>query len=269
LVLAIQLDAEMEDPGLVDLHPIGLLSHVRHTTDRGERGIYLVVEVVKRVRLRSLTQSSPFWMVKVDDVEEVHSETPEARALAESLRAHVQELAPAEQALSELLKAPSNPGLVADRIASFLNVNFEKRARVLLELDAEARLRWVAELLNEAKAEAELRQRVDSEVRRELNRNQKEVLLRQQLRAIQKELGEEDDQDDLAPLRAKLDAAALPEEARKVAEKELRRLEKMGPQQAESHVIRTYLDWLAELPWNKRAPATLDVEAVGRVLEED
>jgi ATP-dependent Lon protease len=138
---------------------------------------------------------------------------------------------------------------------------------VLLETDHTARVRLVSQLLTEARAQAEMRQKIDSEVRKEIGKSQKEAMLRQQLRAIQKELGEEDDGKD--KLREKLDKLELSEEVRQVVDRELRRLDQVGPNQAEGNVIRTYLEWIADLPWEARAEVKSDLSAVEDKLESD
>ncbi|MDQ3031228.1 MAG: endopeptidase La [Myxococcota bacterium] len=266
VLLAVQRDATQEDPSLVDLHPIATLARVSDKTERGSRGVILVVEPTSRWRIQSLVQSVPYWTARAEPAEE----TPvgdDAPVLAKSLRDHLRELAPSDSQLHELLREPSEPGALADRVTAWLDIDDAQKAEVLLELDVSRRLRRVATLIAEARAKAELRTKIDGEVRRELGKHQKEAMLRQQLRAIQKELGEGDGGKD--DLRAKLDELELPEEVREVVDRELRRLDAVGPNQAEGNVIRTYLQWIAELPWTERTPASSDIDAVQTKLEED
>ncbi|KYG01932.1 DNA-binding protein, partial [Sorangium cellulosum] len=146
----------------------------------------------------------------------------------------------------------------------------EKEMEVLAELRVVPRLQRVAGLLAEAAALADLKKKIDNDVRRELGKGQREVILREQLRAIQKELaGGEEGEDELSLLRRRLDEAGLSEEARAVADRELRRLESVGPQSAEHNVIRTYLEWIADLPWSARATVKDDLDAVQAKLDED
>ena len=265
VLLAVQRDPVHEDPALVDLHPVATLARVTDKTDRGARGVILVVEPMARWRLLSLTQSVPFWIARAEPADEIPG-GDEAEVLATSLREHLRELAPGDSQLHESLREARDPGKLADLVAAWLDTDDAKKAEVLLQLDVVGRLRRVAELIHEARAKAELRSKIDSEVRKELGKHQKEAMLRTQLRAIQKELGEGDDKDEL---REKLDALDLPEEAREVVDRELRRLDQVGPNQAEGNVIRTYLQWIADLPWSERAPASSDIDQVAQTLEED
>ncbi len=266
VLLAVQRDASLEDPSLADLHPIATLARVLEKTDRGGRGIVLVVDAMRRVELRAMPQSTPYWTARVAAVEETVGGS-EADELSASLKRHLRDLAPSDQSLHQMLGETREAGLLADRVAGWLDLEDARKVAVLVELDETARLRLVSQLLAEARAKAEMRQKIDSEVRKELGKNQKEAMLRQQLRAIQKELGEEDDGKD--KLRTKLTNAELPEEVREVVDRELRRLEQVGPNQAEANVIRTYLEWIADLPWMVRAEAKTDLVAVEEKLEAD
>ena len=164
----------------------------------------------------------------------------------------------------------TDPGRVADQVAALLGLPSQKEVEVLREAEVGARLRLVASLVAEARALNDIKSKIDQDVRREVNRNQRDALLREQIRAMKKEIGDEPDGDSaLSALKKKLDDAELPEEARSVADRELRRLESMAGQQAEAHVIRTYLELIADLPWSKRSVATDDVDAVARQLDAD
>ncbi|MBN8609498.1 MAG: endopeptidase La [Deltaproteobacteria bacterium] len=266
VILAVQRDPAIEDPSLVDLHSIATLARVHERTDRGARGVVLVVDAVSRVELRALTSSVPYWMARAEEIVEPAA-TAEALELMNSLKTRLRELIPNDTSLTEMLATTKEPGVLADRVPAWLDVEDARKVEVLLTVDPAARIRLVIELLAEARAKNELRQKIDSEVRKELGKNHKEAMLRQQMRAIQKELGDEDGGKD--KLREKLDAAQLTDEVREVVDRELRRLEQVGPNQAEANVIRTYLEWIADLPWTKRAPAQNDLDAVEAKLESD
>ena len=266
VILAVQRDPAIEDPSLVDLHSVATLARVHERTDRGARGVVLVVDAVSRVELRALTSSVPYWMARAEEIVEPAA-TAEALELMNSLKTRLRELIPNDTSLTEMLATTKEPGVLADRVPAWLDVEDARKVEVLLTVDPAARIRLVIELLAEARAKNELRQKIDSEVRKELGKNHKEAMLRQQMRAIQKELGDEDAGKD--KLREKLDAAQLTDEVREVVDRELRRLEQVGPNQAEANVIRTYLEWIADLPWTKRAPAQNDLDAVEAKLESD
>ena len=267
-VLGVQFDASVDDPAIADLHPVGVLAEVRNTKIQGNRSV-LLAESLHRVRLVSVHVSESRWEAQVEPVTEVAGDSDESQALAESLRKLLAELAN-DATVHGILDQTDAPGLLADRVASFIDVPHERKAAVLHALDVEARLRLVSELLKEARARAELQEKIDSEVRKGVSDHQREALLRQQLRAIQKELGESDeDENELDQLRKRLDEADLPEEVRKVADRELKRLSAMQGPQPESHVIRSYLEWIADLPWSKRADTTQDINAIAQTLDED
>jgi ATP-dependent Lon protease len=267
LVLAAQFDPRVEVPALADLHPIGVVAQVRDKRLPSKREAVVLVEGLERVRLTRVSHSGDVTRVETEAVSEQNDDSEQARALATSLRQLVSDVAD-QPAVKTMLEGAA-PGLLADRVASLVEVPSDKKAEVLRALDVEARLRLVAELFREARAKAELQEKIDSEVRKNLNKSQREALLRQQLRAIRQELGEGDDdgEDDGDKLRRRVEAADLPDEVRKVAERELRRLgSAQGP---EGNVIRTYLEWIVDLPWNKRAPSTQDIDTMAERLDAD
>ncbi len=270
LVLATQHDPKVEDPALADMHTVGVLAVVRDKVDRGQRGFMLVVEGRERVHLEALASQSPFWNVRVTPLSDLDADDPETEALAESLRAHLKDLAPKDAGLHGAL-AKATPSAVADLAAAWIDTPTERKLEVLHERSVTARLRLVADLVKEARARAELRQKVDSEVRSELSKNQKEAMLRHQLRAIQKELGElnGEEGDELEQLRERLEALELGDEARKTVDRELKRLTSLGNQSPEANVIRTFLETVAELPWSERSEARLDLDEVAEALDAD
>ena len=276
LGIAVQRDARVVDPQLADLQSIGTYARVRQVRRTGDRNYQVVLEGLGRFKLGNIVHSSPFWMVEGEVLPDLVTNPAEARALAEALggqvREQLQEVAPDVVAnfsqWIETLGRAEDPGLLADRVAAALGLDTEKEVGVLMTREVGERLRLVTRLLIEARTMADLRKKIESEVRRGLSSGQREVLLRQQMRAIQKELGEEKT-DDLAVLRERLDKAGLPEEVRTVADKELRRLDSMNSAQAEYNVIRTYLEWISELPWSARANEEIDLDKVAAKLDAD
>ena len=271
IVLAVQKDPEVEEPGRADLHDVGVLATVKDRTDRGRRGVLLLVEAERRVLIRSLRRTAPYWKARVDDAAGNREHSDVAHALARSLHEHAVELAGRDSGIVSALARAASPGEVADTVGGWLDVATDHKVSLLTELDVERRLERCADLLREAKARAELREKVDSRVRGELGKSQREMLLREQLRAIRKELGEEpsDGEDGLEELRATLRAKDLPEEVREVAERELRRLEGMPAAHAEAQVARNYLQTLLDLPWSERADINDDIDAISEALDAD
>jgi ATP-dependent Lon protease len=265
-----QRDPKVVDPQRADLHDLGTFVRVVEIT-RAAGGEYrLSLEGLDRMALETLAEGGPFWLAEGKPVEEKNADAPEAQLLADSLREHVQELvSKGGGALAQVALSAAEPGVFADQVASALGMNTEREMSVLAENDVPARLRLVAKLLAEAKAVAEVKQKIDSDVRQEIGKSQREALLREQLKAIHRELGDGKEEGDLGALKARLDKAGLSEEARAVADRELARLSSLSPQQAEYNVVRTYLEWIADLPWSAKADVKDDLSAVSNKLEED
>lgn len=268
ILIATQFDRKVEEPAIADLHAVAVVARVRDKRTKGRHGAILLVDAEERVRLTHVSHAEPSLVGEYESVEELQSDSDEAHALAESLRKLVEE-ATSEDGTSEVLAEAGDPGALADRVASMVEPDAALKAEVLLALDVVARLRLVVELFHRAKARAELQEKIDSEVRKTLSKGQREAVLRQQLRAIKKELGEgdADGEDDGDKLRRRLDEADLPEEVLEAAERELKRLD--AAQGPEANVIRTYLEWIVDLPWNERAAAHQDIDAMQRALDAD
>ncbi len=271
LGVAFQKSADVSEPGDGDLHDIGTWARVSRLERTRDRGFRVTLDGLGRFHLSRVTRTEPFWAAEGTDAEETDESTPEARVLAESLRERANALASQSGgALTSVTANGDDPGAVADQITASLGLPQEKELRVLRELDVPSRLRLVAELLTEAKELFELKAKIDGDVRKEFGKNQREAMLREQIRALKRELGEERDADDeLSALRKRLDEAGLSPDARAAADRELRRLEGMASQNAEAHVIRTYLETLADLPWTRRADAKDDLDAVSARLDAD
>jgi len=271
--IAVQRERDVDVPALTDLHPIGVLARIERIVQAGPQQFRILVVGLERFKLERIVRVDPWCQVEVSPIQEADRDPRETQALLQSL---FERLAAMEAAVSgELREALATArtrkdgGRAADLVASALGLASDREAEVLLTLDVNQRLRLVHQLLGEAEAMADIKAKVDQEVRSEFQKGQREAVLRQQLKAIQKELGEGEDGNDLTELRKKLDAAQLPEEARKVADRELKRLESMGPNQPEYHVNRRYLEFMAELPWSARAEVKDDIDAVAAKLDQD
>jgi ATP-dependent Lon protease len=267
VIVAAQRDAQVEEPALGDLYEVATLARVVDVAPVKDKTYRIVLEGVDRVKLDTLTATEPFWRAETSPVAIVDEDPPatlaKAQALAESLAEHLARVG------SEVPDI-TDPGRFADLVAAGLGLPGEKEIEILGTLDLNKRLDRVASLVGEAEVLADVKRKVEGEVREKFSKNQREAVLREQLRAIQKELGEGDEDDDgLAKLKARLDEVGLPEEARKVVDRELRRLASTNGGQAEGNVIRTYLELIADLPWSARAPENLDLDAVAKKLDED
>ncbi|HEX2051710.1 MAG TPA: endopeptidase La [Actinomycetota bacterium] len=196
--------------------------------------------------------------------------TPRALELAREYRATVEAILEARgrREVADFLRSIDEPGAIADTSGYSPDLSFEQKLEVLVTLDVEQRLEKVTRWARGVLAEVELKERIRNEVAEGMDKHQREFILRQQLDAIRKELGDDDD-DVVAEYRRKIDAAGMPEAARAEAERELGRLERMPPQNPEHGWIRTYLDWMVELPWSARTDDRLDVAEARRILDED
>ncbi|MBK8715591.1 MAG: endopeptidase La [Nannocystaceae bacterium] len=270
--VAIQRDPDVDDPGRIDLHDIGTYARVVKVQRVREGNTYRVLlEGLARFHIDELLQSEPYLRARVETRADVVVDETLVDVLAEELRTHMKALAAAANPqLIEIIDAAKDPGLLADRVVAGLDVDRTREIEMLHTVDVAARLRLCATLIAEARARFELKQKIGDEVRRELGKDQREAMLRQQLRAIQKELGDDGDgTSDNDLLRKKLADANLPEEAQKLVDREFKRLESLNPAAPDAQVTRNYLEWIADLPWDKRADTSLDIDAVAAKLDAD
>ncbi len=212
-------------------------------------------------------------VMPVIDIPPLHPEDPAFAALFREVRERALELGKrrgiAEEALRRVLESVSDPGAFSDLVAHYLEIDATDKQQILETPGVEARLRRV---LIQAQREIELlrtQQDIKDQVQQELDSRQRELYLREQLKAIRRELGESDGSREVDELREKLLRLELPAEARAEVDRELARLERSGAESMDAQVIRTYLTWISELPWNKRSEDTLDLERAARVLDED
>ena len=272
-----QRDPATEDPQEADLHRTGTLASVHKVLKQPDGTVRLVVQGLHRIRIMEMTQVRPYLTARVAEVPEVSPSGGdlEAEALARNavtLFRQVVELSPMlPDELATVVQNVTQPDRLGDLIAATLPALTTQVKQELLETpDVKARLaRLVAVLTKEAEVLA-LGSKIQSQVESEVGRSQREYYLREQLKAIQKELGQTDERtQELDDLREKIEAVGMTEEAKKEAIRELDRLGKMPPAAAEYTVARTYLDWLLALPWSKQTTDNLDITEARRVLDED
>jgi ATP-dependent Lon protease len=247
--------AKVEDVGLL---PSGMDALVIRGTGRA------------RVGLGVPGTGEATW-VQIESADDENSDTPRARELAREYRATVEGIVEARgvSGVAEFLRGINDPGAMADTSGYSPDLEFEQKIEVLETLDVEKRLDLVLGWARDTLAEASLKDKIRSDVAEGMQRNQREFLLRQQMEAIKKELGEEGDEDIVGEYRTKIAEAEMPEDVRKEAERELGRLERTSDQSPEYGWIRTYLDWMTELPWNKRSEDNLDITEARGVLDAD
>ena len=274
VVVGVQKDAGVVDPGLADLHSVAVIARVQKVA-RLPRGYQVTLEGLQRVRIIDLVKHTPFLVAEVEELRSRVSNEDLLRDLVLALKAELKELEEKTtgqlQRLIESLGDENEPGALADRTASALGLPVAKEVSVLLAVELVERLQEVMKLVVEVKTQGEVRERIDNEVRKEFHKSQREAILREQLKAIQKELaatGGAGPADDMEKLRERLLVAELPNEVRKVAEREMARLggQASGPEQG---VIRNYLEWILDLPWSKRIEEKGDIDLVQQKLDDD
>jgi ATP-dependent Lon protease len=274
IALVASRGSEAEAQSAEDLYEVGT-SAVIHKMIRVPDGtLRVLVQGQSRIRLTSVEQTEPYLAGRFEELPDVVGREKEIEALArnvEALFGRIISLVPYLPEELELAAANAeSPSVLANLIAATLRLKTAEKQELLAEPDVEARLRRLTVVLNRELEMFELGTKIQSQVQSEMESSQREYFLRQQLKAIQEELGEGDEQQaEVAELRAQIEKAHLPEEADKQARRELDRLAKLPPAAAEYGVIRTYLEWILSLPWNTTTEDDLDLQHARQVLDED
>ncbi len=272
VVVGVQRDPRINDPTVADIQPLATIAEIISVKQAASAALIITVRGLERVAIETMSSSRPYWHVEVAPAPTSSNDSHRAKALAEALGAQIREVSEDDAgALARLVdetEPADDPGLFADRVASLLELTHERRVHILLTLDAVDRVEAVTELAGETLARGEVEEKIRRSVRDAFKDHQRENILRQQLKAIRKELGEggEGGTDDLAD---RLGAMDLPEEVRETVDRELKRLEALQPGQAEYNVVRTYLETIADLPWTDRAETHDDIQRVSAVLDAD
>ncbi|MFL5943173.1 MAG: endopeptidase La [Gaiellaceae bacterium] len=274
LALVTLRDPEVEAPGWADLHEIGTAAIVHKMIRVPDGTLRILVQGLRRIHLDEPVADEPYLVARFSVVPDEEEQSTELEALmrnAQNLFGRIIGLAP--YLPEELQIAAANvddAGALCNLVASTLRLKTEEKQQILETAGAEERLREVTRILSRELDVFELGTKIQSQVQSELEKGQREFFLRQQLKAIQEELGEGDpEQAEANELRERLEALELPEEVRKAADRELLRLERLPAAAAEYGVIRTYLDWIATLPWGMTTPDDLDLDRARQILDED
>ncbi len=265
---------DVDQPGWDDLYEIGTAAVVHKMIRVPDGTLRILVQGVGRIRLQRHTQDDPYLVGEFEVVPDVVEETPELEALTRSVQDEFARLISLVPYLpSELELAAANvddPGALSHLVVSTLRLKTEEKQALLEQPDVSNRLRDVLRILKRELEVVELGTKIQSQVQSELEKGQREYFLRQQLKAIQEELGEGDEQQaEINELRQQIEEKNLPEEAQKAVERELSRLEKLPPAAAEYGVIRTYIDWIITLPWTETTEDNLDLGRAREILDED
>ena len=276
VVFSSQKNEEVEEPEPADICRIGTLAEVVQMLQLPDGTTKILVEGIARARIEDFAQVDPYYRVeiaRISEPEEVGVETEALiRMVIKQFESYVKlnKRIPAETLMSII--NVDHPGRLADLIASYLSLKVDEKQSILEAVLPAKRLERLSEVLDKEIEVLEVEKKLQGKVRRQIEKVQKEYYLKEKIRAIQEELGEESDeglQPEVAEYKKKIKDANLPKEVNEKAVKELARLEKMPPMAAESTVVRTYLDWLIELPWKKKSKSKLDIEEVENSLDGD
>jgi ATP-dependent Lon protease len=274
LVMVAARDPENESPGPDELYEVGVVGVVARMLKVPDGTIRILVQGTQRVGLGPYVAEEPYLVARIAELPDVVEETPELEALTRNVQRTFSEIIEQIPYLPEELQMAvaniEDPAALGHLIAGALRISTEEKQQLLEEVHVAARLRHLSQILARELEVVQLGSQIQSQVQSEIDKGQREFFLRQQLKAIQDELGEGDEQQaEVNELRERVEQAELPEHARKAADRELSRLEKLPPAAAEHGVIRTYLEWLVELPWSKGTEDNLDIAHAREVLDAD
>ncbi len=274
LVMVASKDAEAEQPGAADLYRVGVAGTIARMLRMPDGTLRILVQGGPRVRVDEFVSEQPYLVARIHEEADVLQPSPELEALTRHIQTTFSTIIEGVPYLPEELQIAvanlDDPEALGHLIAGSLRIRVEEKQALLEEANVAKRLRRLSEILARELEVMELGSRIQSEVQSEMDKTQREYLLREQMNAIRRELGEEDEAEaEVNELRRRLDEAGLPDEARRQAERELSRLEKLPPAAAEHGVIRTYLEWILDLPWSSSTEDNLDIAHARKVLDAD
>jgi len=273
LLVGTQKDADVEEPAGADLYGICVEGEVVRIVKAAENRVTAVLRGIERRRINGFVQEKPFLVATYEPLQEIRKDPIEIDGLGMAVYDVAKQLIaispdiPDEAA--QILDQNKDPARLGDITAATVDLSSEERASLLVEVDVAERLRRLLVLLQRKVELIKVKQKIDTQVREEFSKHQREAVLRQKLKAIQDELGEGEEGTDLDAFDEKIKAANMPEDVVKVARKQLERLRQMAQSSAEYTVQRTYLEWLVELPWTKQTTDTLDLDSARKILDAD
>ncbi len=276
IVLSTQKNSRIENPKPENLYKVGTIALIIKTLTLSENRLRVVVQILSRVEIKEFLQTEPYFKVKIEPCKEIEPEilTSETEALMRSVKENIEKLLSLKGTLnpeiSTVIQSIEEPGRLADLITAYLKLKIKTAQDLLETLNGVERLKKVSDILIQEIEITTLQNKIQTEAQEEIGRSQREYFLREQLRAIKRELGEfEDVESEIEELKKKIKKAKMPKNVEKEALKQLKRLEFMHPDSSEAGVIRNYLEWLIELPWNKSTKDNLNLKHVKRILDKD
>jgi ATP-dependent Lon protease len=276
IFLVAQKKVTEEDPSPKDLYRVGTVAVVMKMLKLPDGKVKILVQGLSKASTKEILQTNPYLLVRVENIKDpfVTEITLETEALMRNVREQLERIVSYGKLLSPdlmfILESVDDPGRLADLVASNLDLTVEKAQEILEILDPVERLKALNELLGKEVQVLTMQAKIQSQAKEEISKTQKEYFLREQMRAIRSELGEVDERsEEIKSIRQKIKKAKMPKEVEKEARRELERLEQMHPDAAEASMVRTYLDWLVDMPWSISAPDNLDLHRAKKVLDED
>ncbi len=274
LAMVASRDPELETPGPPDLYEYGVSGTIARMLKVPDGSLRILVQGAQRIRVVEWLEGRPYPVARVEVVEDVIEEGPELTALMRNVQQTfstiIEEVPYLPEELQMAVTNVDDPSALSHLIAGALRIKTEEKQELLEETNVAARLRRLSEILAREMEVVQIGSRIQSQVQSEIDKSQREFVLRQQLKAIQDELGERDPGEaEIEDLREQLEGRSLPDEVRKATERELSRLEKLPQAAAEHGVVRTYLEWIASLPWGATTEDNLDLKHAREVLDAD
>ncbi|EQC47020.1 endopeptidase La [Bacteriovorax sp. BSW11_IV] len=278
ILLASQKDIVAETPAPSEIYELGTVAMIMRMRKLPDGRIKILVQGLSKARIMSFEQTEPFFITKIQKVEDVActEDMVAVNALMRNIKEQLEKVITLGKVLSPdilmVLEDIQDPGRLADLVASNLNLHVGEAQIILEILDPVERLHKISEILSRELEILAMQQKIRSVAKDEINRNQKEYFLREQIKAIKSELGENaapEPEDEISEFREKILKSGMPDEAEKEALKQLLRLEKMHPDSSESTITRTYLEWLTDLPWSRSSEEHYDLDAALEILDED
>jgi len=276
IFLATQKALDVENPTAEDIHSVGTVGIIMRMLKLPDERIKILVQGISKARIQEYIQTDPYYSVRIAKATEAKSagSTLETEAVMRTVKEQLERIIGLGKVLMPdvmvVIENLEDPGRLADMVVSNLGVKVEVAQAVLEIEEPVPRLKRVSEILAKEVDVLSMQQKIQAQAKGEMDKTQREYFLREQLKAIQKELGELDERgEEVADFRKRIKEAKMPDKVLKECEKQLKRLEKMHPDTAESATVRTYLEWMVDLPWNKKSKDNLDIKTAAKVLDED
>ncbi len=275
IFLVSQMNSSEESPAPVDIHRVGTIASIMRMLKLADGRVKILVQGLAKGEIATYLKERPFFEVKIRKViEPTLAEVPiEVEALMRTAKEKIEQILNLKNLPPEIVMVTDNisdPGVLADLVASNLRLKIEESQGILEIFDPIERLKKVNELLARELELSTMQARIQNQAKEEMSKTQRDYYLREQLKQIQQELGEGDERtEELNELKKQIEKAKMPSEVKREADKQLRRLEQMHPESSEASLVRTYLDWLVDLPWSKRTKDNLNIKKAKQVLDED